>query len=833
MEVKVIRDKKRVVIDIHDVVVGDIVSLETGNRIPADGVYISGNDFSTEESAVTGESDDKKKSCDTDPFLLSGSTAASGNCLMLVIAVGIRSMQGKIRQDTASEAEDTPLQKKLDVMATKIGYFGTAAAIGTFIALTVTWFATETNEGAADFFVEAFIIAVTIIVVAIPEGLPLAVTISLAYSTKKMLKDKNLIRVLAACETMGNATTICSDKTGTLTQNRMTVVEAWIASRMCTFDGAKLGDAPENNEDYKSLPGAEHLKELIVPHMALNTCATFVDDNVGLPKVTGSKTEGALILLLRVWGFDYSALRQDARASVFKQYPFSSELKMMSTLVRLADGTLRLYVTGGSDVILARCTGLMDETGNCGNMSDNDREALLETIEGMASKALRTVALAYCDFASEDDLPEGWEEAAPANDMNLYTIVGIKDPLRAEVNDAVATCIRAGILVRMVTGDNVTTARAIARECGILTNGTTIEGPDFRRRTPKELDAVIRKLQVMARSSPRDKFTLVTRLNGIKLPHSREEWEAQHPNNDWEKDSELLLPGYFDEWKQSRVINGIVESDVVGVTGDGTNDAPALKAADVGLSMGIAGTEVAKEASDIVILDDNFASIVKAVLWGRSVYDNIRKFLQFQLTVNVVALLLTFISAVSQKEPPLNAVMMLWVNLIMDTLGALALGTEPPTEALLDRRPFTRNASLISRKMWRNILVQSAFQLALTLVFVFDGEDLLDVDAELLDKVGKSNTSDNRHEYVATFIFNAFVFCQLFNEVNARSIGDTVDVFSSIITNWMFVGVWFIEVGLQVFIIEVGGDFTKTTGLTAEHWGWSILLGLISFPLGT
>jgi magnesium-transporting ATPase (P-type) len=345
-------------------------------------------------------------------------------------------------------------------------------------------------------------------------------------------------------------------------------------------------------------------------------------------------------------------------------------------------------------------------------------------------------------------------------------------------------------------------------------DGISMTGAEFRKLTPAQLDAILPKLQVLARSSPEDKHILVQRLNGGLMPATEEAWLEAHPGRDYATEKDLLLPGYKEEWDLSR--GGVGE--VVGVTGDGTNDGPALKAADVGLSMGLSGTDVAKNASDIIIMDDKFSSIVKAVLWGRSVFDNIRKFLQFQLTVNVVALTITFLSALAGYKPPLNAVMMLWVNLIMDTMGALALGTEPPTLALLDRSPYRRDASLISRPMWRNILVQATYQLAL-LVF-------------LLNKGPQMYNCEDGSSHHFTILFNAFVFCQVFNEFNAREIGDKFDPLATLNKSPMFLFVIGFTVLAQWFIVEFGGDFTQTSPLTFSEWRSTIGFGAMSIPMG-
>ena len=345
-------------------------------------------------------------------------------------------------------------------------------------------------------------------------------------------------------------------------------------------------------------------------------------------------------------------------------------------------------------------------------------------------------------------------------------------------------------------------------------DGISMIGEDFRVLTPAQLDEILPRLQVLARSSPEDKHILVQRLNGALIPKTEEDWNNAHPGKDFATQKDLLLPGYYDEWSVTR--NGTGE--VVGVTGDGTNDGPALKAADVGLSMGISGTDVAKNASDIILMDDRFSSIVKAVLWGRSVFDNIRKFLQFQLTVNVVALSMTFLSAVAGYKPPLNAIMMLWVNLIMDTMGALALGTEPPGADLLNRRSYKRDASLISLPMWRNILVQASYQLGLLVFLLKRGPEIFGCE------------DGSPHHF--TIIFNAFVFCQVFNEFNAREIGDVFNPFKNLGQSPMFIGVIVFTIIAQYFIVTYGGDFTQTTELSPDEWKITFVLGAVSIPVG-
>ena len=937
---QVLRDGELHTLPITELVVGDVVALETGASVPADGVLLRADSVKVSEASITGETNDVKKSPadGQDAFLLSGTQLTSGTCQYVVTAVGEHSVSGAIMKGATAEEEETPLQVKLGRLVHFIMYAGVLAAAGTFIAMMAVNATKSPIKPWGPWTIKSIIYAVTVVVVAIPEGLPLAVTMSLAYSTMKMLKDNNLIRRLMACETMGCATDICSDKTGTLTQNRMTVAALYVAG--ACFDELPH-QAPTQNDKVATTAVWEALptgaRALLRDALAANSTATLRDmekraviEGAGpstgavtaaSKEVFGSKTEGAGLLLVEALGFPFAKARTGAtagEAQLLKQYPFSSERKMMTTLISRSDGAVVQLTTGGSDMVLARCDAellvaafptspapteatpggaVAAPLPRASPLTAEGKAAFTGVINKFAGQSLRTVAVAVRQWPSSAALPAGWEESAAALEsegLTLFALLGIKDPLRPEVKGAVAACQRAGITVRMCTGDNVMTARAIATECGIFSASAghiVMEGPTFRALTPATLDAALPRLTVLARSSPNDKNCLVRRING-NLPDGKEEWEKDHPGHSWDTERDLLLPGYKEEWTAARKHpSGAVYKGVVGVTGDGTNDAPALKAADVGLAMGIAGTDVAKGAAAIIILDDSFLSITKSVLWGRSVAANVQKFLQFQLTVNVVALVLTFVSACTGIEPPLNPIMMLWVNLIMDTLGALALATEAPDPRFMEREPVAHTASLVSPRMWRFVFGHSALQLFITLGIVFAGTQIVlgpdhltqlqnlwssknlisgpfivsgtPSDEKLASTltfafdqngigcdVNKNNQTllsgpfktkkpdctylgtEDIELYMSTFVFNYFVFAQIFNEFNARELRD--DLFGcwrGLLTNYSFLGVIFASAGLQAIFAQLGNVIFRTTGLTGAHWGWTIGLGALTIPM--
>ncbi|XP_042621746.1 plasma membrane calcium-transporting ATPase 2-like isoform X4 [Cyprinus carpio] len=699
------------------------------------------------------------------------------------------------KKANVSKKEKSVLQGKLTKLAVQIGKAGLVMSAITVIIL-VLYFAIdnfvlqkkpwlpECTPIYIQYFVKFFIIGVTVLVVAVPEGLPLAVTISLAYSVKKMMKDNNLVRHLDACETMGNATAICSDKTGTLTTNRMTAVQCYV------------GDV-----HYKEIPDPSSIPpktlDILVNAISLNSAYTTKilppDKEGGLPKQVGNKTECGLLGLVLDLKRDYQTIRnQIPEEKLYKVYTFNSVRKSMSTIIKLPDSSFRMYSKGASEIVLKKCTRILNEAGEPRVFRPRDRDEMVKkVIEPMACEGLRTICVAYRDFPADPE-PNWEDENNILTELTAICVVGIEDPVRPEVPDAILKCQRAGITVRMVTGDNINTARAIAIKCGIIHPGEDflcIDGKEFNRRIRNEkgeveqerIDKVWPKLRVLARSSPTDKHTLVKGIIDSTLVDQRQ---------------------------------------VVAVTGDGTNDGPALKKADVGFAMGIAGTDVAKEASDIILTDDNFSSIVKAVMWGRNVYDSISKFLQFQLTVNVVAVIVAFTGACITQDSPLKAVQMLWVNLIMDTFASLALATEPPTEALLMRKPYGRNKPLISSTMTKNILGHGVYQLIIIFTLLFVGEQIFDIDS------GRNAPLHSPPSEHYTIIFNTFVMMQLFNEINARKIHGERNVFDGIFRNPIFCSIVLATFVIQIVIVQFGGKPFSCSPLDLEKWMWCVFLGM-------
>ncbi|XP_057957621.1 calcium-transporting ATPase 2, plasma membrane-type [Malania oleifera] len=771
ISIQVLRDGYRQKMSIYDLLPGDIVHLNIGDQVPTDGLFVSGFSVSIDESSLTGESEPVMVNTET-PFLLSGTKVKNGSCKMMVTTVGMRTQWGKLMATLSEGGDDeTPLQVKLNGVATFIGKIGLYFAVVTFAVLVQGLFSRKWQEGTylrwsgddALAILEYFAVAVTIVVVAVPEGLPLAVTLSLAFAMKKMMNDKALVRHLAACETMGSATSICSDKTGTLTTNHMTVVKSCICMNV-----REVSKPNQASSLCSEIP--DSAVKLLLQSIFNNTGGEVVINKGGKLEILGTPTESALLEFGLSLGGDFHAEQQGSK--LVKVEPFNSEKKRMGVVVELPEGGMRAHTKGASEIVLATCNKVINANGEVVLLDEASTDYLKVTIDQFASEALRTLCLAYMELENGFSA----DSPIPVSGYTCIGIVGIKDPVRPGVKESVAICHSAGISVRMVTGDNINTAKAIARECGILTDGgIAIEGPDFREKSQEELLELIPKIQVMARSSPLDKHTLVKHLRTT-----------------------------FDE--------------VVAVTGDGTNDAPALHEADIGLAMGIAGTEVAKESADVIILDDNFSTIATVAKWGRSVYINIQKFVQFQLTVNVVALIVNFSSACLTGNAPLTAVQLLWVNMIMDTLGALALATEPPNDDLMKRSPVGRRGNFITNVMWRNILGQSLYQFMVIWHLQGKGKALFHLNGPDSDLI------------LNTLIFNSFVFCQVFNEISSREM-EKIDVFEGIMKNNVFVAVLSCTVIFQIIIVEYLGTFANTAPLTFSQWFLSIFIGFLGMPV--
>ncbi|XP_044483971.1 putative calcium-transporting ATPase 13, plasma membrane-type [Mangifera indica] len=775
IQIEVIRKGRRQQISIFEIVVGDVVCLKIGDQVPADGLFLNGHSLLVDESSMTGESDHVEINSSQNPFLFSGTKVADGYGRMVVTSVGMNTLWGQMMsQISRDNDEQTPLQARLNKLTSSIGKVGLTVAFLVLVVLMTRYFTGNTTDenGNKEFIgsktkvdniVNAVVgivaSAVTIVVVAIPEGLPLAVTLTLAYSMKRMMRDQAMVRKLSACETMGSATVICTDKTGTLTLNQMKVTKFWLGQESIT-NGPASSISPR-------------IVELIQEGVALNTTGTVYKATRGSEiEISGSPTEKAILSwAAQDLNMDMEQIKQSC--IILQVEAFNSNKKRSGVMMRKKiDNTINVHWKGAAEMILAKCSSYYDASATVKDLDHDAREIFEHIIEGMAASSLRCIAFAHKSISEEEQEDAKDEKKLTEDSLSLIGLVGIKDPCRPGVKKAVDDCQHAGVNIKMITGDNVFTAKAIATECGILRpNGLVVEGEEFRNYTLEQRMEKVDKICVMARSSPFDKLLMVQCL------------------------------------KQ--------KGHVVAVTGDGTNDAPALKEADIGLSMGIQGTEVAKESSDIVIMDDNFASVATVLKWGRCVYTNIQKFIQFQLTVNVAALVINFVAAVSAGEVPLTTVQLLWVNLIMDTLGALALATEKPTEELMDKPPVGRTEPLITNVMWRNLLAQALYQIAILLILQFRGESIFGVNEKVKD----------------TLIFNAFVLCQVFNEFNARKL-EKKNMFKGIHKSKLFLGIIAITIILQVLMVEFLKKFADTERLNWGQWGACISLAAASWLIG-
>jgi len=757
--VEVIRNGNATQIPKKDVVVGDIVIINTGAEVPADGELLECVSLNVDESTLTGEpmchkSVDEK---DFDPeatyptnHVLKGTKVMEGHGIFRVTAVGDKTENGKVF--VAAQIDDsvkTPLNEQLDGLSdliTKLSYgFAALVVVG---RLLIYFLGDNSMEWAhiTAYVLQTLMIAVTLIVVAVPEGLPMAVTLSLAYSMRRMLKTNNLVRKMHACETMGATTVICTDKTGTLTQNQMSVEET-------QFYGLA-----------NQALGTDETSRLIKEGIALNSTASLDLSNPDKPVVLGNPTEGALLLWLRKNGIDYRKLKEDA--NVVEELPFSTERKYMATVVESAQlgGKKILYVKGAPEIIRSLCKQIDKNV----NTADIDKQ-----LTDYQNRAMRTLGFAY-QVLNDSDMAIA-DGNVIAENLTFMGIVAIADPVRKDVPAAVQKCMAAGINVKIVTGDTPGTAKEIGRQIGLWTkkdsDSAIITGTEFEKLSDDELDKKVLGLKIIARARPMDKKRLV---------------ESLQRNN-----------------------------QVVAVTGDGTNDAPALKAAHVGLSMGD-GTSVAKEASDITIIDNSFSSICRAVMWGRSLYQNIQRFLLFQLTVNVAACFIVLVGAFMGTESPLTVTQMLWVNLIMDTFGAMALASLPPSQSVMKDKPRDRKAFILTKPMMKDILGVGGFFFLLLVVFlyIFQHTEITQMTDLLHCKFGEAN---GLSPYEQTLLFSIFVWTHLWYMFNTRSFETGKSFFQLKMSKEFFTIVAIIFIG-QIAIVEVLYDFFNCTPMKLIDW---------------
>ncbi len=752
--VRVIRNGLSQRIPKRDVVVGDVVTIGTGDEIPADGTLLDAVALMVDESSLTGEPACSKTtdSRDFDPEatfpsnrVMRGTKVMEGHGIFRADAVGDGTENGKVfKAAQIDNSVKTPLDEQLGRLGgliTKIGY---AVAALVVVGRLGIYFSNEPFEWISfiTYLLQTVMLAVTLLVVSVPEGLPMAVTLSLAYSMRRMLKTNNLVRKLHACETMGATTVICTDKTGTLTQNRMRVA----ATRFCPVEGI----TPQQSE------------ALVREGMAVNSTASLDLTHKNDPQPIGNPTEGALLLWLHDNGYDYGEIKR--RAERIAELPFSTERKYMATAVisDVLKGRRILYVKGAPEIVTAMCS-----------LTEAEREEIRAELVGYQNQAMRTLAFA-CRMLGEDEeavTPDGIR----GGKLSLLGIAAISDPVREEVPAAVTECRNAGIEVKIVTGDTTATAKEIGRRIGLWDEADTdrniITGPEFEALGDKELSQRVKELKIIARARPMDKKRLVEALQA--------------------------------------------KGDVVAVTGDGTNDAPALKAANVGLSMGD-GTSVAKEASDITIVDNSFGSIARAVMWGRSLYLNIQRFILFQLTVNVAACLTVLFGAFTGTESPLTVTQMLWVNLILDTFAAMALASLPPSPQVMQAKPRDRRAFIITGRMKRRITATGGifFALMMALLYLFRHADVTG-----LLKPWSLDFSSAGHisPYELSLFFTIFVMLQFWNLFNARAFGTGRSALHMTHCNG-FVFIALLILAGQYLIVTFGGTMFSVMPLAIEDW---------------
>ena len=731
IEIKVVRNGVVQYIPQQELVVGDIVFLETGNKIAADGRLIESISLMSDESSLTGESAPVEK--DANAVLAEGTPVAErinmvysgcfitgGTGKMVVTDVGDFTQFGLIAREIQGGGEgQTPLQEKMARLGKVITVIGAVFAVLIFIIQLI--FVLATGSASFETISEAFIASIVLMVAAVPEGLPTIVAISLSINIARMARQNALVKKMIACETIGCINVICSDKTGTLTENRMTVVDVWSGG----------GFVEEN----------AFCDRVMLENYCLNSTADLYYEN-DIVRFVGNPTEGALLVSAKKCGVDYKDFRE--KAEICELYPFSSDTKNMTSCIKKGDGYV-VYTKGSPEKIIALCS-----------LTEEERGIAEADIVSLQKRARRVIAFAH-KYVKE--LPK--DRADAESGMSFDGFVGIADPLRAEVYDAVRACKTAGIEVKMLTGDNIVTATAIAEELELLgEGGKAVEASYLENLSDEEFAKVLPAVRVIARSTPLLKMRVVKQLKS--------------------------------------------EGNVVAVTGDGINDAPALKNADVGIAMGISGTEVSKEAADIVLLNDSFSTIVTTVKWGRGIYENFKRFIQFQLTVNVASVLTVFICAivglfVEGFHSPFSALDLLWINIIMDGPPALTLGLEPIRDDLMTRKPTARSESIVSKEMLRRIAVNGVFMCLVCLAQ--QGFNFLGVEENM----------------VQTSVFTLFVMFQLFNAFNCRELGNK-SVFSNLFKNKLMLGAFVIAFALQIVITQFGGAVFDTVPLDFLSW---------------